>query len=114
VALFLFSTKSEKINFYSSNILNSPLVSVISPQEIEDKHFFFGIRIGPSTLFLDLKICWQHLVPDTTSRQMLESQKKIGFWDWSWMGNLKPQKKTKIQKILNPNPNPKFDFFLDF
>jgi hypothetical protein len=75
VVLFGFcnGTKCEKLNFYSSNILNSPLVpvlspksttftplvSVLSPQEIDEKNskkvFFGGICTGPNTLFLDLK-----------------------------------------------------------
>jgi hypothetical protein len=45
-------TKCEKLNFYSSNILNSPLVSVKSPQKIEEKNskkFFLGICTGLNT-----------------------------------------------------------------
>jgi hypothetical protein len=30
--------------------------------------------------------------------------KKVGFLDWIWMGNPKPKKNPKIQKIQNPNP----------
>jgi hypothetical protein len=75
VVHFGFSTgsKSEKLNFYSSNILNSLLVPVLNPkcttfshlvpvqrpQEIEDlknsKNVFLGICTGPNTLFLELK-----------------------------------------------------------
>jgi hypothetical protein len=67
-------TKCEKLNFYSINILNSPLVPVLDPksktfsplvpvqrpQEIDEKNskkdFFLDICTGPNTLFLDLKI----------------------------------------------------------
>ncbi len=40
VVLFGFSTGTiaEKLNFYSSNILDSPLVPVLSPQGIEEKN----------------------------------------------------------------------------
>jgi hypothetical protein len=73
VALFGFSTgtKSEKLNFYSSNILNLPLVPVLNPKsttflplvqvqspkkskKIVQKNFFLGIGTGPNTLFFDL------------------------------------------------------------
>jgi hypothetical protein len=65
VLLFGFSTgsKSEKLNFYSSNIINSPLVPVLNPksttfshlvpvqssQEIEEKNslVYFGYLYRP-------------------------------------------------------------------
>jgi hypothetical protein len=75
VVIFGFSTgtKSAKLNFYSSNILNSLLVPVLNPksttlsplvpvqsrQEIEEKNskkVFLGICTGPNTSFLDLKM----------------------------------------------------------
>jgi hypothetical protein len=34
----------------------------------------------------------------------VRTQKKVGFLDWIWMGNPKPKKNPKIQKIQNPNP----------
>jgi hypothetical protein len=38
--------------------------------------------------------------------------KKFGFLDWIWMGNPKPKKIPKIQKIQNPNPkNIQIQFF---
>jgi hypothetical protein len=75
VILFGFSTgtKSEKLDFHSTNILNSTLVPVLnpksttfsplpipvqSPKEIVEKFqkkFFLGICTGPNTLFLNLK-----------------------------------------------------------
>jgi hypothetical protein len=71
----LTGTKSEKLNFYFSNIHNSPLVPVLirtifshlvpihRPQEIKEKNqkiFFLGIYTGPNTLFLELKI-WSYI-----------------------------------------------------
>jgi hypothetical protein len=81
VVLFGISTgtKSEKLNVYTINILNSALVPVINPkittfsplvpvqrpQEIEEKNSkkvcFLGICTGPNNLFLDLKILELHL-----------------------------------------------------
>jgi hypothetical protein len=69
---FSTGTKSEKLNFYSSNILNSPLVMVLNPKsitfshlvpvqrplEIEEKNskkVLFGFSTGLNGLFLDLK-----------------------------------------------------------
>jgi hypothetical protein len=72
VVLYGFSigTKDEKLNFYSSNIQNSPLVPVLNPksttfsplvlvqrpQEIEEKKSIFGYLCWSNTLLLDLKI----------------------------------------------------------
>jgi hypothetical protein len=79
VALFGFSTgiKTEKFNSHSSNILNSFLVPVQSPQEIEEKNsknfFCLSICTGTNTLFLDLKIFGKilelHLVSGTTFKK---------------------------------------------
>jgi hypothetical protein len=62
---FITGTKGEKLNFYSSNILNSPLVPALNPkrttfsplvplqssQEIGEKNskevYFLGICTGP-------------------------------------------------------------------
>jgi hypothetical protein len=64
-------TKSDKLQFYSSNILNSSLVPVLNPkstsflllipvqrpQEIDERNLkFLGICTGPNALFLDIKI----------------------------------------------------------
>jgi hypothetical protein len=83
-------TKSEKLKFYSSNILNSSLVTVLNPKSTTvsplvpvqrpqiyekkiQKKFFLCICTGPNTLFLDLKnflkIFWLHLVLGTTFKQ---------------------------------------------
>jgi hypothetical protein len=61
VVLFGISTgiKNEKLNFYSSNILNSPLVSVQIPKKSKkkiQKKFILGTCTGPNTLFLDFQI----------------------------------------------------------
>jgi hypothetical protein len=68
---FITGTKSEKLNFYSSNILNSLLVPILNPKittfsafgtKYKDfkkskkikfkKKLFSGICTGPNTLFL--------------------------------------------------------------
>jgi hypothetical protein len=74
-------TKVEILNFYPPNFLNSPLVPVLSPQEIDEKiskKSFFGYSVGPNTLFLDLsnflKIFWHHLIPITTSKKNLQAK----------------------------------------
>ena len=56
------------------------------------------------------------LANNSLVRRRGSNPKKVGFLDWIWMGNPKPKKNPKIQKIQNPNPNPnpKIHFFLDF
>jgi hypothetical protein len=57
VVIFGFSagTKSEKLNSYSSNILNPPLVPVLNPQESK-KSFFGYLRQSKYLVFGPKKI----------------------------------------------------------
>jgi hypothetical protein len=75
VVIFGFSagTKREKLNFYSSNILNSHAFGTgTKTPKIEEnnsnKNFFMGFYTGTNTYFWTSNILELHLVPGTTFR----------------------------------------------